>query len=450
MASNRRNLFWTLAHIGLGFISTLIPFALIGWFYLILFGNITKSLNGLSRRKLPFFLMLFGYLVSFEVLDRMAHTSPFIPYELGKYFLVLMGVTGIFLSGIRSKNGIFLAVIISLGLLYDFSNQIDKFDIINYWLGPLAVGLGIAFADKAEISKSSLNAVLKFVFWGCLASLAFTYIKTPDFEEIHFGLQANFATTGGHSSNQVSTVLGLGMFLSFYSFYFNLKFTGNRILDGIIFIGFAFQGLLTFSRGGVITGAVGILLLMFLPVIGGENQTSTSSISKGASLRIITIAIASIYFVFEAANDITGGNLLLRYQGQTEGTLRDKSRYTLDKISTGRVGIFEKDFALFIKNPLTGVGLGASKYLRDTEKLPVAAHVELSRLLADHGFLGIIYAFSFFIGIPKNVWVRNKKSSARNILIALLVIAITTTFHAAMRTFVTPLFMILGVLNIKT
>ena len=36
-----------------------------------------------------------------------------------------------------------------------------------------------------------------------------------------------------------------------------------------------------------------------------------------------------------------------------------------------------------------------------------------------------------------------------DILLTLLVIAIITTFHAAMRTFVTPLFMIIGVLKIK-
>ena len=67
MASNRRNLFWTLAHIGLGFLCTITPFALIGWFYLILFGNITKSLSGLSKGKLPFFLMLLvtWYLLRF-------------------------------------------------------------------------------------------------------------------------------------------------------------------------------------------------------------------------------------------------------------------------------------------------------------------------------------------------------------------------------------------------
>jgi hypothetical protein len=43
----------------------------------------------------------------------------------------------------------------------------------------------------------------------------------------------------------------------------------------------------------------------------------------------------------------------------------------------------------------------------------------------------------------------NKNNSQRNILFVLIIIAAATTFHAAMRTFVTPLFIILGVLKIK-
>jgi hypothetical protein len=112
MASDRRNLFWTLVHIGLGFVCTLTPFFLIGWFYLILVANLGKSLNLLSQKKPANFFMLFSYLISFEVLDRMAKTSPFIPYELGKYFLVLMGILGIIFLGVRSQKGILMVILI--------------------------------------------------------------------------------------------------------------------------------------------------------------------------------------------------------------------------------------------------------------------------------------------------------------------------------------------------
>jgi hypothetical protein len=448
MASDRRNLFWTLAHIGVGFLCTLTPFALIVWFYFVLITNLGKSLNLLSQKKPGLFLILFSYLISFEVLDRMAVTSPFIPYELGKYFLVLMGVFGIYFLGVRSQKGIWMVLLVTPALFYDFSGQRNYNDIINYYLGPLAVGLGIAFADRFPISKFLLNQVLKFIFWGCLACLTYTYIRTPDFEDIEFKLGANFETTAGHSSNQVSTVLGLGMFLAFYSVFNRLNFSGNRIFDGIILAGFTFQGLLSFSRGGMVAGALGIVLLLLLPSVKRVGLNFKNGVRSQRSLFIGVIAIAGLYGVFEAANAITGGNLLLRYQGETQGTVLGTKEVTADHFFTGRLGILEKDFALWVKNPLTGVGLGISQYLRDPDGPKVAAHVEISRLIADHGILGFIFVFVFF-NLPRNSWNINKNNTNRNILFILIILSIVTTFHSAMRTFITPLFMILGSLKVK-
>jgi hypothetical protein len=445
MATDRQNLFWTLAHVGLGFVCTLTPFALIVWFYFIFATNFFKVNSLLQKKKPAFFLMFFSYLISFEVLDRMAKTSPFIPYELGKYLLVLMGILGIVSFGIRSQKGLWMAVLMTPALFYDFSGQRVFFDIINYYLAPLAVGLGITFADRLVINKVQLNQILKFIWLGCLASLIFTFIKTPDFEEITFSLKAQFDTTGGHSSNQVSTVLGLGMFLSFYSVFNRLNYSGNRLFDLAILVGFAFQGLLSFSRGGMTVAAAGILLLLFLP----ENSQNGKGIARSnKSLLIGVISIFALYGVFEVANAITGGNLLLRYQGQTAGTLLGTKEVTADHFVTGRIGIFEKDIDLWMNNLFTGVGCGSGRYIRDLDKVGVAAHVELSRLLAEHGLLGLIFAIIFFILVPVKSWQANLNSGSRIILITLIFIAILTTFHAAMRTFVTPLFMILGCMKI--
>jgi hypothetical protein len=377
----------------------------------------------------------------------MAKTSPFIPYELGKYFLVLMGILGIFYLGVRSQKGIWMVMLIMPALFYDFSGQRNQYDIINYLLGPLAVGLGLSFADRFPISKITLNQILKFIFWGCLASLTYTYLRTPDFEDIEFNLGANFVTTAGHSSNQVSTIFGIGMFLTFYSLLNSLNFSGSRIFDGIILTGFTLQGLLSFSRGGMMVGALGVVLILFLPEVKKRGYGINLNIKSQRSLLLGIIVFVSLYGVFVAANTITGGNLLLRYQGETQGTLLGNKEITADNYVTGRLGILQKDFALWLDHPIAGVGLAASKYLRDPGN-DVAAHIEISRLFADHGLLGLMFALIFF-NEPLVNWNRNRNSMQRNILFVLLIIAIVTTFHAAMRTFVTPLFMILGVLKIK-
>lgn len=390
--------------------------------------------------------MLFSYLISFELLDRMAKTSPFIPYELGKYLLVLMGFLGLVAVGIRSQKGIIMALLVTPAVFYDFSNQRVIFDIINYYLGPLAVGFGIAFSDRLQVKHNQFVQILKFIWLACLSSLIFTIIKTPDFEDISFELKAQFDTTGGHSSNQVSTVLGLGMFLSFYSVFKKLKFSGYRLLDIFIFAGFTFQGLLSFSRGGILVGTLGILLILFFPEHNSNLKLNTN---RSKPLLIVLISVFTLYGIFELANSITGGNLLLRYQGETAGTLRGTKELTVDQFVTGRIGIFEKDIKVWKRHIVSGGGVGSSRFLRDEEREGVAPHVELSRLLADHGILGLVFAIYFFIMIPKTVWKLNFGTSHRVLLITLTTIAILTTFHAAMRTFVTPLFIILGSLKIK-
>ncbi len=443
MATNRQNVFWTLAHIGLGFLCTLTPFLLIVWFYLILFTNFFKANSLLQKKKPAFFFMLFSYLISFELLDRMAKTSPYLPFEIGKYFLVLAGILGLLALGVRYRIGVWMALLVTPAVFYDFSGIRPSYDIINTYLAPLAVGLGIAFAYRLSITITQFNQILKFIWWASLASLVFTYIKTPDFENISFSLKANSETTAGHSSNQVSTVLGLGMFLSFYSVFKRLNFSGNRIFDFIILFSFTFQGLLSFSRGGMVVGVVGILMLLFV------SETSNTENNRSTSIKIGIVALIALYGAFEIANNITGGNLLLRYQGETAGTVRGTKEVTVDHFVTGRLGIFEQDVNLWKKYPLTGVGAGASRFLRDSEEIGVAAHVELSRLLADHGLPGLIYAFFFFIRFPLHIFKTNEKSTYKIILLALMTIAILSTFHAAMRTYVTPLFMVLGVLKIK-
>jgi hypothetical protein len=444
MASDRHNFLWTLAHIGLGFLCTLTPFVLIIWFYLVLFTNFFKANSLLQNKKPAFFFMLFSYLISFELLDRMSKTSPYLPFEIGKYFLVFAGILGIWAFGVRYKVGIWMAILLTPAVFYDFSGQRLNSDIIFSYLGPLAVGLLISYAHLLNIFYQQFNQILKLIWLGCLSSLIFTYVKTPDLSDIYFGLKANSETTGGGSSNQVATILGLGMFLSSYSLFTRLKFSGYRILDILILFGFTFQGLLSFSRGGIFVGLTGILILLFFP-----KSISKKKETMNLSLSIIIIVFALFYGVFEVANNITGGNLLLRYQGETEGTMRGTKEVTLNHFVTGRVGIFEKDIILWKNNFFSGVGVGGSRFLRDFEGIGTLPHIELSRLLAEHGILGFMYALLFFIIVPLKVIQSNKNSSYGALNMAILAIAILTTFHAAMRTGVTPLFILLGSLKIS-
>ena len=58
---------------------------------------------------------------------------------------------------------------------------------------------------------------------------------------------------------------------------------------------------------------------------------------------------------------------------------------------TGREDIMALDWELFVNNPVLGVGVGVSGKARDETKLQgVQSHSEPTRLLAEHGSLGLI------------------------------------------------------------
>jgi hypothetical protein len=154
-------------------------------------------------------------------------------------------------------------------------------------------------------------------------------------------------------------------------------------------------------------------------------------------------------FAFQIADSITGGNLSLRYQGETYGTTVGAREKDLNVITTNRYNIFLEDVALFTEYGWLGVGVGASKYLREGEvDEGTAAHVELSRLIAEHGIFGIGYfillVLLYYLYIQP---IRHPVHKA--LAAALFVLALYTTFHAATRTFVTPLLIGLSMLNVQ-
>jgi hypothetical protein len=437
LMSPRNNFQWTVFHVLLGIVSTLTPFAIIGWFYLVFLTTFPAAIGGLQRGRYVVFIALLCYLVSFEMLDRMAKTAPFLPVELGKYMVIAFMLLGLLVRGARSSRGIWMAILVSPALFYDLSGNVVFFDIINNYFGALGLALGIACLYRVNLDKGSLDNILRLIWLGSLGALAHSYIETPQFEEIEFGFGANFFATGGASSNQVATIMGLGMFLTFYAILQRLRYSGYFLLDIGIMLLFAFQGLLTFSRGGMLIALLCMLILYFF--FNRERVTK----NRGRTVVVILALAAGIYGIFQVTNQISGGKLLLRYQGETQGTYGGYKEKTFDVATSGRFGILQKDIALWLENPLLGVGAGASRYLRGA----VSAHTELSRLLSEHGVPGLIY-FLLQLAVFYRAYRYQRDPLMRGVVLSLFAMALLTSFHSAMRTYVTPLFMALANLNI--
>jgi O-antigen ligase len=165
--------------------------------------------------------------------------------------------------------------------------------------------------------------------------------------------------------------------------------------------------------------------------------------NKGTNLAVLYLGagVLVLYLVFNVVDNITGGKLTQRYQGETEGTAAGYAEKDLNRITSGRSGIIEEDLAVWEEYPLFGSGIGASPYLRmkyqTGDPFYITPHIEISRLLAEHGIPGLIY-FILIIYLGWMIWIRRNKIPASDVIFTLYILAFASSFHSAMRTFVTP------------
>ena len=60
-----------------------------------------------------------------------------------------------------------------------------------------------------------------------------------------------------------------------------------------------------------------------------------------------------------------------------------------------------QDLNLFQNNIISGVGVGASMYMRDLDEV-AASHSEMGRLLSEHGIFGALYILVlFYVSLKK-------------------------------------------------
>jgi O-antigen ligase len=430
-------------HAVLGFLSLLSPYPLVVWFYLCLFSSLVLVL----RPKVPasIYASLMVYVVSFELIARMAQTSPYIPYEMGKYLLFILLVIGIFKYRTSQWPALLMALLLLPGIIIDVSGEATFMDMVFNFLGPLNVALAILFFKGKQFSKSMFLNLVILMLYPMVSVLAHAIFKAPDLGEVEFELGANMVTSGGFGSNQVSTGLGLASFLIFIFWINRWKLTGYRWLDTSLLAIFILQGLLTFSRGGMVTGFLGIFVILLFLRTAKSWQIKKYSLPRIGKYLIPSFIL--IMGVFYTVNKLTDGMLLLRYQGETMGTVSGSKQKSLNTITSGRLDIFTGDIDLFLEHPILGVGAGASKYLRE-KMTGVIAHVELSRLLGEHGLLGLIY-FLILMNYGLKLLKSNPNPAMMGILCAFFAVGVFTSFHAAMRTFVSPMTIGLSMIYIK-
>lgn len=434
---NNRLLFIGI-HILLGYASTLLRGSnSLKLLWLLIIGFFIFSIFFKKNRNEEAFLFA-AYLSAAEVFIRMS--KGMILYETGKYSVILFLLLGIFVGKFKQKFSVSLAFYLLLLLLGIVFTRVPEGEYIRKAIafnlsGPFVLGIAGLYFYKRSITKEDLMNALFFMILPLFSMVSYLYFKTPDLKEIIFGGSANFAASGGFGPNQVATAIGLGIFIIAVFILMKERITGSLLLDVFFLLYFFYRGLLTFSRGGLITGVLALICFSLFYTLY-KKISLASFITYGGIVVVFTIGI----WLF--TSNITGGMLDNRYTGKNASGVQKKD------ISSGRVAIFSEQVKSFTENPL-GIGVGNGKYKRQGAigNVTAASHNEVGRLIEEHGIIGFIIILLLLFLPLANFWYGNNYQRA--FISAFYLFWFLTINHSAMRIAFPGFIYGLSLLNIK-
>lgn len=408
-----------ILHFGYGFLIYLFPslakIILMGIIASFLFIIIDRKNRGNEA------LMAAAYIAGGEVFFR--QTSAVIFYETGKYAVIIFLVIGMFFKGASSKTvpfWIYLlilfpgVVMVTFTMSYDF--EFRKQVAFNL-AGPVCLGVSALYCYYKKIKKEDFQRVLLMLLMPVIAQAVYLLFYTPSLDEVMISFSGNYASTGGFGPNQISTIMGLAVFL-LSTRLFTIKNFKINIIDALLLLMVGYRGVVSFSRGGIVTAILCVIAFLMLFYFKQNDKTI-----KKLNLKIIgVLVIFTSVWIFSSLE--TGGLIGNRY------TNRNAVGQMEEDITTGRVELIETELTAFYHHPITGIGVGKGKEYREEQLgIGIASHNELSRLLAEHGILGV-FALCILIFVPITFWFKFKNNFY---FLAFVVFWFMTINHSAMR-----------------
>jgi O-antigen ligase len=406
-------------HIALGFL--LFLSSKISFLYGLLIFFLGFIILTLTKNNKNQTLYIAAYIVGSEVLLRMTGGSSL--YEMAKYSVIALMIYGMFFSGFSMKSfpyWIFFIVLIPGILLATVTLNLNlniRKEIAFNISGPFCLFICTIYCYQRRITLKELDNILVCLLMPIISTVTYMILYMPSVKEIITDTNSNFSTSGGFGPNQVSTILGLGLFIVFTRLLFYSKGWINFMINLFILSIIAFRGIITFSRGGMIASVVMILLLLSILYL---------VLKKSAASKIVNITIFSfIVFlvIWSFSSNQTSGLINKRYANQDAAGRIKESRLS------GREQIMEGEFKMFLDNPILGVGVGKARDIRLEEEGGIASHNEITRMLAEHGSFGIL-GLLILLFTPLVLYVNNKKHIY---LLPLYAFWLLTINHAAMR-----------------
>lgn len=285
-------------------------------------------------------------------------------------------------------------------------------------------------------SMVTYSAVLFFVsLWGCsnfltarMQHIVIRHLKLATVylcgnilvahltHDITYGPFSSSEASNRMSAVQLSGYLGVGSSLLFLAIM-DEKLRNQLVLHIILFCVATTLMVLTFSRGGLyFLSAVIILYVLF----------NRQQVGK---FLILFLLLPVGYIIYYYVTETTQGLIEVRYS--QEGTSnRDK--------------LVEAGFKLFEQEPLAGVGTGnygEEISERDLFSGESGAHNEFVRAAAEHGILGIITYWGFYLVVFADVIKRKKKE--RDMAIYFLALYCLIIVHNGLKISIQPFLLLL-------
>jgi len=362
-----------------------------------------------------------AYLIGSEVFLRMTNGLFF--YELNKYLVIIFLIVGLIVE--KRKHNIPPIYIVYLLLLLvgiAFTNVpyfVSLRKVIAFNLsGPVVLGVAAIYFYRRRYTRAQVFNILYYLTLPVFSMVAYMYFKTPNLAEIKFGGVANSVTSGGFGPNQVATILGFAVFIVATFLYLKERLTGFLILDVLVLVYFAFRGLLTFSRGGMIAAGTALIIFAIVIISGGKNRIF--------NFFKYTIILSFIVFgVWLYTSNVTGGMIENRYANKNARGIEKKD------ISAGRLKLFQAQLEAFYSHPFIGIGVGGTKYYNDSNIKGVTSHDEIGRLISEHGLIGIFLLILLLVVPLPHILSQNYY--ARAFLISFYLFWFLTINHSAMR-----------------
>lgn len=368
-------------------------------------------------------LYIAAYLVGVEVFLRM--TGGNFNNEFVKVNVIFFMLLGMIYSNFSTNAFIywFFLILLIPGILITstvFNPAIDiKKSLVFNLSGPVCLAISSIYMFKRRILFSDLQNVVVAMGLPIVSTTVYLFLFNPSVRDVVTGTQSNFETSGGFGPNQVSTALGLGMFVFFTQLVLFSKSKMTIVINSFLLLFITYRGIVTFSRGGIITAVVMIVCLLFL--------LYRFSNAKGKSKFVLVFILTGLMAVgvWTYSSFQTRGLIEKRYANQDA-----RGREKKDRLG-GREQIMNEEVELFFKNPLLGVGAGMGKQIRkETFGEEAASHNEITRMFSEHGLFGI-FGLLILVVTPFVLYINNRQHLY---FLSFFVFWLLTINHAAMRT----------------